>query len=459
MNEGARSPQEDRATLKRTKSRPRRTIKAQGGQRRPEAGRSEGTLIQTVQIRNFKSISELDLELGRFNVFIGENGSGKSNALEAIAFAAASHSGKLDNELLSNRGVRVTDPRFMRSAFLSDPHISIKVRTPERHVRLIVREEPSTRYPKWHVAIEMDSVDFKRFMAELDKRIRAPSKKRNRGPTIPTKTVEDFLRSLVQVAGPSAKAIDPKDPAALSVGREALVTLIQFMRRRESLPFEAFLIYSPETRTLRTFEREGQVLPLGVRGEGLFKLLTVLASGKSTKERKAWADLKNSLRLLDWFDDIEVPNESTIGPDVVRIKDRFVPATLGYFDQRSANEAFLYLLFYLSLFVSSDTPQSFGIDNIDASLNPKTCRVLIQQLSILAKKHQKQVIVTTHNPAVLDGLDLRDEDQRLFVFRRGKDGDTKARRVSAIAPLAGEAPIKLSEAFLRGLLGGLPQNF
>jgi hypothetical protein len=43
--------------------------------------------------------------------------------------------------------------------------------------------------------------------------------------------------------------------------------------------------------------------------------------------------------------------------------------------------------------------------------------------------------------------------------RRGRKGDTKLRRVSAPQPVAGEPPIKLSEAFLRGLLGGLPQNF
>jgi hypothetical protein len=67
--------------------------------------------------------------------------------------------------------------------------------------------------------------------------------------------------------------------------------------------------------------------------------------------------------------------------------------------------------------------------------------------------------VTTHNPAVLDGLDLHDDEQRLFVIDRNQDGFTKARRVHPPKPVDGEPPMKLSEAFLRGYIGGLPKNF
>ena len=37
-----------------------------------------------IRIENYKSIVDLTLELGRFNVIIGTNGCGKSNILEAI---------------------------------------------------------------------------------------------------------------------------------------------------------------------------------------------------------------------------------------------------------------------------------------------------------------------------------------------------------------------------------------
>lgn len=43
-------------------------------------------MINTLSIRNFKSIRELDIEPRRVNVFIGEHNSGKSNILEALSW-------------------------------------------------------------------------------------------------------------------------------------------------------------------------------------------------------------------------------------------------------------------------------------------------------------------------------------------------------------------------------------
>jgi len=115
--------------------------------------------------------------------------------------------------------------------------------------------------------------------------------------------------------------------------------------------------------------------------------------------------------------------------------------------------------FYFALFVSDNTPDFFAIDNIDASLNPKLCRHLIKELVILGKKFNKQAILTTHNPAVLDGLNLDDSDQKLFVVYRNKLGYTKVKQILKPETPQGQEPVKLSEAFLRGYIGGLPKGF
>lgn len=74
-------------------------------------------MLKCVRIENYKSIERLELPLGRINVMVGENGAGKSNILEAIALAGAAQARKLDNEFLSSRGIRVSGPQLMRSAF------------------------------------------------------------------------------------------------------------------------------------------------------------------------------------------------------------------------------------------------------------------------------------------------------------------------------------------------------
>lgn len=173
------------------------------------------------------------------------------------------------------------------------------------------------------------------------------------------------------------------------------------------------------------------------------------------KNKKLITEIKESLALLDWYDDFDLPENLMSNEYALKIKDRYLHNNLQYFDQRSTNEGFLYLLFYPTLFISKDTPTFFAIDNIDTSFNPKLCMELTRNLAALAKKHKKQVIVTTHNPAILDGLNLKDENQRLFVVRRNDDGHTKATRVEYKA----ERSMKLSEVWTNGLIGGLPENF
>lgn len=63
-------------------------------------------MIRTIHVRGFKSLAEETLELGRVNCFIGANGVGKSNILEAIGILGAAASGRVDDEAIARRGVR-----------------------------------------------------------------------------------------------------------------------------------------------------------------------------------------------------------------------------------------------------------------------------------------------------------------------------------------------------------------
>jgi hypothetical protein len=63
----------------------------------------------------------------------------------------------------------------------------------------------------------------------------------------------------------------------------------------------------------------------------------------------------------------------------------------------------------------------------------------------------------THNPAILDGLNLDEPKHKLFVVYRNKLGYIKIKQIEK--PRSDQEPIRLSEAFLRGYIGGLPKGF
>lgn len=50
-------------------------------------------MVERFSVRTFKSLEDVTVQLGQVNVFIGANGSGKSNLLEALGVLSAGCSG------------------------------------------------------------------------------------------------------------------------------------------------------------------------------------------------------------------------------------------------------------------------------------------------------------------------------------------------------------------------------
>ena len=392
--------------------------------------RERPTVIREIEIEGFKSIDRLKLELGRVTVLIGENGCGKSNILEAIAFASAACADRLSHEFLASRGMRPSEPALMQPLFAGRTSTATRVQMQSidgEGLRIEFLEDVSSTVPKWKADI-------------------LPVTHRGEAPTLDPK-------ALKELEGAFFGHVKTQEQM-LALVRDLRSVFASVIVKQSFPSLEDFVVFSPENTALRTFEREGQILPIGVSGEGLFAHLRTL-------ERAGNADvlgeLNRRLRLIDWFAAFEIPSDLGPGEHRLSIRDRYLPDV--WLDQRSANEGFLFLLFYYTLLLSPDTPSFFAIDNIDASLNPRLCARLMKEVVELAKARDKQVVVTTHNPAVLDGLNLADDEQRLVVVSRTQRGTTRARRIPASRPIEGAPSQRLSEAFIRGFLGGLPDNF
>lgn len=399
-------------------------------------------MINKIKIKNFKSIEDLEFELGKLNVIIGANGSGKTNILEAIVMGAAASASKLDYEFLGNR-IRISSPEFMKNAFPDTTEKEIQLKFYQENKELSYKLiNDKNDYRKW---IEINRANFQietnRFFKDLFS-----------GNENLLKELDDDAKSFLD----SLNSLIKKEKDSLNEGFSEMIPVIsnKIIKDEFSLnEISEFLIYTPELSYLRRFEEFSQITPLGVKGEGLFNLLKQIVSNK--RKKKQITDIKDNLHLLDWFDDFDIPANLMSNEFKIAINDRFIKSELNYFDQSSSNEGFLYLLFYLVLFTSEKTPTFFAIDNIETGFNPKLCTELIKVLNKLSKKYKKQVIITTHNPAILDGLNINDENQRLFVARRNKKGKTQIERITQKT----QSKMRLSELWTKGFIGGIPDNF
>jgi predicted ATPase len=367
-------------------------------------------MINNITIKNYKSVVNVNLPLGRFNLLIGANGCGKSNILEGIALGAAASSFKLEYEYFANRGIRITEPKFMLPAFegIHSSEIFIKVSNDNRNLKYNIFYNNDLKPAGWNIS----SIDPDILITYLKLKIERSNG--NPDPKLESKKIAEKLN------------------------------LNNYLAQ--------FLIYSPEESKLRQADNSNRTYPLGLHGEGLFAYLKEISQRPNNTE--FFNEIKENLKVLDWFDDMQVPSGQLSMEFILKLKDSYLPE-LYSFDQRSTNEGFLYLLFYLTLIISDESPKFFAIENIDTAFNPKLCREVTRRLIELANKHNKQIIATTHNAAVLDGMDIRDDNVRLHVVRRTIDGHTNTNRVM----LKDNMKMSLSEAWLKGLIGGLPDNF
>ena len=221
-------------------------------------------MISEISIKNFKSIEDLSLPLGRVTVLIGENGSGKSNILEAIGFLGAAKAEKLDNEFLWPRGIRNVEPDLMISAFPDTRRrdgrksIDFKITSPnfadsKVAIRYFKSSKPGEN-PHWgfheggkermFLSLDLDLV--KKLSLPIEAKPDAVHIGGNHGA---------FLQKII---GQLAKYSE-SPPDTFS-----------------NLPIENFLIYCPENSILRPLGSESQILPLGTKGEGLFPSSTAL---------------------------------------------------------------------------------------------------------------------------------------------------------------------------------------
>lgn len=371
-------------------------------------------MITSFKVSNFKSLLDVTIEPGSFNVFIGANGCGKSNILEALALTAGALTQRTTPEDLYNRGYRVARPAITRSAF--------DALEPRDEIQLTVSQGDGERAESVLTAAD------------------------EMGIASPWFDHEEGVR--VEPVG-AAVAISSEEKRRVEA------------RHRARRLLEDFVIYTPSTLALRGIQVESRRTPIGIHGEGVDLLVASLPEA----DRELIA---SRLRVIDWFDDVFVDADARLkfqghklGRSVSNLyfRDRFMGEQCDVFSVENANEGILHLLFHLSLFVSAQTPKVFGIDNLDTALNPQLCRLLTESLAALAAERGKQAFVTTHNPAILDGLNLHDDRQRLFVVSRDGDGHTRVKRVTVKPDAPDGKKYKLSELWMRGHLGGLPDAF
>ena len=409
-------------------------------------------MLQEITIKNFKSIENDTIKLGRVNVFIGENGCGKSNILEAVAFLSAGYEGYTDNEHLFSKGIRLAKPELTISNFKKKTQkqefeIIAKWRDKEIKDSAIFKSNDSSNNKIWNITrnfnFQFRDEESSLELGEISNLIGEQILKLHSEKKLDTET-EEYKKIIADIVKNNRVKTDN---LKVALGN----------------PPMNFLIYALNTPALRGFTNESRKEPVGIYGENLDYLI-------ANFDKNELKTLKKYNYLIEWLADFDIDREDTMkfngykpnrSKSKLFFKDKFMATKNNLFSAENANEGILHILFYLSVMISKRTPKFFAIDNIESCLNPHLCTHLMKEICMLAKEQDKQLLITTHNPAILDGLNLNDDEIRLFEVSRNRAGHTVTRRIE-VKPEHEQQEgrrLKLSELWTRGYLGAVSENF
>ncbi|HSN98452.1 MAG TPA: AAA family ATPase [Candidatus Nanopelagicales bacterium] len=398
-----------------------------------EASPPGATTLDEFEITGFKSHAQTRLSLGQVNVFVGANGSGKSSLLEALGVLGAAAEGRVDDAALKYRGVRPGIPALYKSSFQAErlpANINLRATGGEKVEYQVSLNNPlENPRPEWTYATERLEIGGNHLVG------RSP-RSANRG------NPERGLAALKMAEWP------PDAPQS-----RLLRTLSEYR------------IFTPTTDVMRGLVPDPAPRdPIGLSGGQLPEAFEETWASVAEGQREEIEE--HFQTMLDWVAEVRaapalgLPLSRSVSTtqNVFKFVDRYMSSDRNTLTSYDASEGALHVVFAAVLCLHPRTPPVCAIDNIDQGLNPRLARALIERVCEWTLASGRQLLVTSHNPVLLDGLPLQDERVRLFTVDRARNGHTVVSRVEVTERMLelAEQGWTLSRMWVAGHLGGVP---
>ena len=391
-------------------------------------------MIERIAIENFKSLRSVDLTLGRVNLFVGTNASGKSNFLEALRVLEGIGNGFTIGEVLNGKPKSATNEVWegvrggSRYACFSDSSGKDEVA-----IRALGGLEKSDRM-KWQYKIAFSS---KR--GEIVDEVIQMSKGRmedgfNYSRRDDIDIYEDshfpFLSILTFRHSSPFESLESiteemegeklflhfhmqKDRRSKILFLTPLIRLPRFFSNAQSI--------DPRHEILGSYSQFSSARRMGNHGENFAALIKTICQDKKLKSPYlAW------LRQLrpEEVDDIGTL-DGAVGEPMFMLREngREFPAPV-------LSDGTLRFAALTAAFFQPHMPDIMTIEEIENGIHASRVQLLLDLFRTQAEATKTQVFATTHSPAILDWLQEEDYKTTFLCTRNESTGETK------ICPLA-----------------------
>lgn len=407
-----------------------------------EYPRREGSshVLETIRIRDFKSYQSAELRLSPLTLLIGANASGKSNALEAIRLLAWLASGRRLDDLMLDvqetsqliRGTVVSLPYPGKDAFGLGCHVEIgdwtefriRIRVGDEGMRVIDEEisGPSEKVPLYSV-VEPAGRYSHEMQVQYNNFARGGVKPRI--PCTDQQAVFTQLETPARFVGSHKKA-QSEIPNTAGALRSLL---------------ENIIFIDPSPRQMRDYAYKSERQLKG-NASNVSSVLWHLCEKENRREEVLTYVRSLPEQNITGIDFLETERNEVM----VRLTESFGSQERKW-DAGNLSDGTLRVLAVAAALLSAPEDSLVIVEEIDNGVHPSRANTLLTSIQETAAQRSLRVLVTTHNPALLDALPKSAIPDVVYCFRDPKTGESRLTRLEDAA--------RYPDLIARGPLGDL----
>ena len=379
-------------------------------------------MLSSISIENFKSHRKSTLKLASLTLLIGANASGKSNALEALRLLSWIARG---NKLGAIRYMVQEEDQTVRGTVEDLGYRS------SRQFTLSCRTTHAT-WNKYSITLERQNDGE---LHITDERLTGSHE---RVPLFETKSSQDTGMDMRVAYNNFARGgrkpqiyctdqvavLDQLHSAArFETGHKTAQTVIPEVTRQYQYWLSHIVFLDPEPRSMRDYSFKTERV-LDGSGSNLSGVLYNLCRKKKTK--------KEILQFIKALPEQDIKDINFIatprGEVMVELQETFGDRTTEY-DATLLSDGTLRVLAVAAAVLSAPEGSLVVIEEIDNGVHPSRADVLVNRISFVAEQRDLRVLLSSHNPALLDALPDEAVPNVVFCYRDGKTGSSKLKRL------------------------------
>jgi predicted ATPase len=401
-------------------------------------------VIRHIEIRGFKSLEEVVLDLGEMNLFIGANASGKSNFFDALRVLQGIGYGFTIGEILDGKpksaSSDVWDPirggsaraAFTNGATAHEIRFDVTLVLPPNEAVFSISFSPGDG------ALTRESLEIDGKPIYSSEQIENPKGQPyfevRRAPgraSRPPHFKCERSRPVIGQFARSEHCLDQHRP----VVQRCLMALANTQR------------IDPSPAILRDYSTAQSVKRMGERGENFAALVKTICADRTTRD--AYATWLRQLWPSEAIEDVGVLH-GALGEPLFSIRERGKdqPAPV-------LSDGTLRFAAIAAAFFQPDRPDILTIEELESGIHASRVRVLVELLRSQSKAGDVQVMATTHSPIVLAWLN---ECEYATTFYCDRDATTAASKIRPLTQVPDFQRVlekqPIGELFAEGWLEG-----